>query len=221
MLLVDRIGVPGRPHARDECGTGRGFPGIHRVEVEIAGGNSLFERDGKGPALCVGSAVSELGQIVINSRGYAALTQIVVAHVDAAGVDAEAILLLAPDPVKVVIDLPLRNFAALRIGVVVAADCSEGRIVAARGKHDGKGLLDLREVVRFEDAGIPACSWIELVDETGTEDMRVAGDKGVLRLWRVGVEDDVNGIGPGGLDAGVRLKAVPDGVGGVDGVVDL
>ena len=152
VLLVHGIGVPGRPHAGDERGFGRGLISIHRVEVEIAHGDSLFERDGKGLALCVGRAVGELGQIVIDGGGHAALAQIVVAHVDAARVDAEAVFLLAANPVQVVVDLPLRDLAALGIGVVVAADGGKGSLIAARGEHDGKGLLDLGEVVGLKDA---------------------------------------------------------------------
>ena len=138
VLLVDGIGVPGRPYADDERGAGGGLLGIHRVEVEIAHGDSLFERDGKGLALCVGRAVGELGQIVIDGRGHAALAQIVVAHVDAARVDAEAVLLLAADPVQVVVDLPLRDFAALRIGIVVAADGGKGSLLLPAASTMGK-----------------------------------------------------------------------------------
>ena len=70
-------------------------------------------------------------------------------------------------PGQVVIDLPLRDFAALRIGIVVAADGGEGHTVAGRSEHDRKGLLHLRVIVRLEDAGIPACARIELIDQIG------------------------------------------------------
>ena len=46
-LLIHGIGVPGGAHAGDEGGLGGGLVGIHRVEVKIAGGDALFERDGK------------------------------------------------------------------------------------------------------------------------------------------------------------------------------
>src|SRR5208337_808798 len=126
MLLVDGIGVPGRSYADDESGFGRWLVRVHRVEVEIAGGYPLFERDGEGLALGVGRAVGEFGQIVIDGSGHATLAQVVVAHVDAACVDAEAELLLAANPVEVVVDLPLRDVAALGIDIVVAANGGEG-----------------------------------------------------------------------------------------------
>ena len=51
--------------------------------------------------------------------------------------------------------------------------------------------------------------------------MRVAGDQRALRLRRVGVEDGIDRVGVGRLQAGVLLEAVPDAVVRVDGVVDL
>ena len=91
--------------------------------------------------------------------------------------------------------MPLRDVAALRIGIVISADGGKGSLIAARGENDGESLLDLSEIVWREDAAIPACAGIELVDEIGPEDVGEAGDQRALGLRRVGVEDDVDGIG--------------------------
>ncbi len=96
-----------------------------------------------------------------------------------------------------------------------------GASLLPASEHDGEGLQHLRVVVGLEDARVPACAGIELVDEIGSEDVRVTGHQRALRLRRIGVEDRIDGIGVGGLQAGVLLKAVPDGVVGADGVIDL
>ena len=86
------------------------------------------------------SAIGELREIVVDHDGHHAFAQIVVAYIQPARVLAELEAMASMRPDEVVVDLPLRNFAALGIGLVVAADGGEGRVGAASGEHDGKGL---------------------------------------------------------------------------------
>ena len=51
--------------------------------------------------------------------------------------------------------------------------------------------------------------------------MRVTDDECALRLRRIGIEDRIDRIGVGRLKPGVLLKAVPDAVLRIDGVIDL
>ena len=161
------------------------------------------------------------GEIVVDDGGDDAFAEVVVADIEAAGVLAELEAVASARPDQVVVDLPLRDFAALGVGLVVAADGGERRVGAASGEHDGEGLEDLSVVVRQEEARVPACAGVELVDEIGREEVGVAGDQRALRLRRVGVEDRIDGVGVCGLQAGILLEAVPDAVVRVDGVVDL
>ena len=85
----------------------------------------------------------------------------------------------------------------------------------------GKVCKHLGKVVRLEHTGIPACAGIELIDQVGIKDMRVTHDQRSLWLRRESVEDGIDGIGKGGLQAGILLEAVPDVVVGIDGVIDL
>ncbi len=71
---------------------------------------------------------------------------------------------VAPD--EVVVDLPLGDFAALGIGLVVAAEGSERGIRAASGEHNGEDLQHLRVVVGQKKAGIPTGAGVELIDQT-------------------------------------------------------
>ena len=74
-----------------------------------------------------------------------------VSCIDTARIDAEVQRVPPARPGQVIVDLPLRDLAPLRKGIVEAADGGKGHAVAARGKHDGKLLLDLCVVVRLED----------------------------------------------------------------------
>ena len=85
----------------------------------------------------------------------------------------------------------------------------------------GKVCERLGVVVRLEDARVPACSGVELIHQVRAEDVRVAHNQRALRLRRIGVEDGVDGVCPFRLQARVLLKAIPDAVFGVDGVIDL
>jgi hypothetical protein len=167
------------------------------------------------------SAVGELREIVVDDGGHNALAEVVVADVEPARVLAELEAVAAARPDQVVVDLPLRHLAALGVGLVVAADGGEGRVGAAAGQHDGEGLKHLRVVVGQKEAGIPARAGVELIDQVRREQVRVAEHQRPLRLRRIRVEDGVDGVGVGGLQAGVLLEAVPDAVVRVDGVVDL
>ena len=85
----------------------------------------------------------------------------------------------------------------------------------------GKDCSDLGVIVRLEDAGVPVRSGIELIHQRRTEHVRVADNQCALRLRRIGIEDGVDRVCPFRLQARVLLKAVPDAVFGVDGVIDL
>ena len=128
---------------------------------------------------------------------------------------------MIPRPDQIVVDLPLSDLAPLGVDVVKATDGCKRRVVGARLEHNGKIRLNLGVVVWLEDARIPARSGIELVDQIRREQMGVANSQCVLRLRRVGIEDGVDRIGIGGLQARVPLEAIPYAVVGVDGVIDL
>ncbi len=129
--------------------------------------------------------------------------------------------MVADRPGQVVIDLPLRDLAPLRIGLIVSADRRKGHAGASRHQDDGEGLLHLRIVVRLKDAGVPAKAGIELVDQLVAEDVRVAGHQCSLRLRRVSIEDGIDRIGIRSLESGVLLKPIPHAVLRIERVIDL
>ena len=220
-LRTGDVGVPGHAHAVGDGCLWRRLVGIHRIVFEVADSHALLERDRKVLLRGICGPVGELRKVVVGDCRHDAFPKVVVAGVDAACIDAEVQGMLPACPGQVVVDLPLRHLATLWESIVQAADCSEGNAVTVRCQHDRKCLLHLRVVVRLEDAGVPACSGIELIDEVWTEQMRVPRDQRALRLRRKGVEDGVYRISPFCLEARVLLEAIPDAVFGVDRVVDL
>ena len=92
--------------------------------LKISCRDSLFQRNRKRPALGVSCAVGELRQIVINRSRHSPFAEVVVAHIDAPRIHAESISVFAARPIQVVVDLPLRHLAPLRIGVVIPANRS-------------------------------------------------------------------------------------------------
>ena len=117
-----------------------GLVGVHRVEVEVAQRDALLLRHRKARRRRGCSAVRELRQIVVDHAGHNAFAQIVVADVQPARVLAKLEAVASARPDEVVVDLPLRHLAALRVGLVVAAKRRERRVGTAPGQHDGKGL---------------------------------------------------------------------------------
>ena len=85
-------------------------------------------------------------------------------------------------PDQVVVDLPLRHFAALGIGLVVAADRRKRRVGASSGQHNRKSLEYLSIVIGQKEARIPARPWVELIDQIRREQMRVPKYQCPLRL---------------------------------------
>ncbi len=65
-LLINRIRVPGNAHAGGESQFSNWFISIHRIEVQVAGADSLFERDGIALGGGVSRAISELREIVVD-----------------------------------------------------------------------------------------------------------------------------------------------------------
>ena len=95
-----------------------------------------------------------------------------------------------------------------------------GALAPAALENDGKRRQRLLQVGRAEQALVPGERGIEVVHQARGEHVRVARCEGVKRLRRDGVEERIDGIGIGGLQAGVGLKAEPGDVAGVDVVVD-
>ena len=220
-MLIDDVGVPRRAQSSREREPRANAEGVHRVDVEVAIGYSFPLRHREGLRCCRGSAIGELSKVGVDHRGHNSLTEVVVAGVETARVHAELHAVPTASPYEVVIDLPLRDLAALRIRLIVAADSGEGSVGTAASKHDRKSLLHLRVVVGKKETRIPARAGVELVDEVGREDVRVSCDSGPLRLRRIGVEDWVDGVGVGRLESGVLLVLVPDAVLRADRMVDL
>ena len=87
-------------------------------------------------------------------------------------------------------------------------------------KHDRKGRERLLKVAWAEQALIPGECRIEIVHQVLRKHVRISGRERVERLRRNGVEQRIDRVGVGGLQAGVGLKAKPGGVVRVDVVVD-
>ena len=169
-MLIDWIRVPGHAQSGHQGPSLTDLEGVHRVHVEVAEGDALFLRDRKACRRRGCSAVGELREIVVDHVGHNPFAKIVVAHVEPAGVLAELEAVASMRPDQVVVDLPLGDFAALRVGLVVAAKRGEGRVGTASGQHDGKGLEHLRVVVGQKEAGIPARAGVELIDQIRREE---------------------------------------------------
>ena len=106
-------------------GLGDGLVGVHRIIFQIARRNPLFQRNWKALTGCVGSAIGELREIIEGHRWRSAFAEVVVAHIETPRIDSELPRMLLMRPCQVVVDLPLCDFAALRIGIVIATDCGE------------------------------------------------------------------------------------------------
>ena len=220
-LRTGDVGIPGHAHTVGNGCLWRGLVGVHCVVFEVPHRHSFLERDGKVLHCGKCGPVSELRQVVVGNRRHSALAEVIVACVDTAGIDAKVQCVRSTRPGQVVVDLPLRDLTPLWKRIVQAAELGERHAVAARSEHDRVGLERLGVVVRLEDAGIPARSRIELVDEGWAEHMRITHDKGSLRLRRKSVKDRVDRISPFSLQAGILLEAIPDAVFGIDGLIDL
>src|SRR6202043_1843387 len=118
--------------------------------------NPFFQRNWKALTRRVCGSVSELRQIIEGHRWHSAFADIVVAHIESPCIDTELPRMLLMRPSQIVVDLPLRDLTALRIGIVMTADRGERNTVAAGRKHDGECPYHLRIVIRLEDARIPA-----------------------------------------------------------------
>ena len=220
-LRTGDIGIPGHAHAVSHGRLRGRLVGIHPVVFEVARRRSILQRGGEVLLRGICDSISELRQVVVGNSRHNAFSEVVVAGVDAAGVDAEVQSVPPARPGQVVVDLPLRDLAPLRKRIVQATDGGEGRAVAARDEHDGEDPQRLGVVARLEDAGVPVRSRIELIHQSRTEQMRVTDDQGALRLRRVGVENRVDRICPFRLQARILLEAIPDAVFGIDRVIDL
>ena len=220
-VLVDRIRVPCRAQSGHQRPSLASLECIHRIQVKVAKGDALLLGDRIARRRCRGRAVCKLREIVIDHGGHNAFTQIVIAHVESARILAELEGMAFMYPYEVVVDLPLRNFAALGIRLVVAANRGEGCVGTAPGQHDGEGIEHLRVVVGQKQARIPAHARVELIDHIRRENTRVPEHQRPLRLRRIRVEDRIDRIGVCRLQAGILLEAVPDAIVCIDGVVDL
>jgi hypothetical protein len=155
-MLIDRIRVPGRTQPGHQSPSLASLDSIHRVQVEVAERHALFLRDRVARRRRGCSAVGKLRKIVVDNSGYNAFAQILVTHVQPARVLAEFEAMPSMRPDQIVIDLPLRHLAALRVRLIVPANRGEGRVGTPAGKHNGKGIEHLRIVVGKKKTRIPA-----------------------------------------------------------------
>jgi len=195
-VLIDWIGIPRSTQPCHQCQPRRWPVTVHRIQVEVAVVDTFSQRHRKGLACRVCGPISELGQIVVDDGRHNALTQVVVADIYPAGIHPELEGVQTACPDEIVVDLPLRHVAALGIRIVVTTQSSERRIGRAARQHDGKGLLYLRKVVRFKDTSVPTCTWIELIDQIGREQVGVTEDERALRLRGERIKYFIDGIGP-------------------------
>ena len=122
ILAACDVRVPGDAHAVSNRGLGDGLIGVHRVIFEIARRNPLFQRNWKALTGRVCRAVGELCEVIEGHRWHGAFAEVVIAHIETPRVDSELPGMFLMRPCQVVIDLPLCDLTALRIGIVIAAD---------------------------------------------------------------------------------------------------
>jgi hypothetical protein len=163
----------------------------------------------------------ELSEIVVDHDGRHPFAEIVVAHVQPAGVIAELEAMPFMCPNEIVVDLPLRHFAALCISLVVPAKRGKkARWNCLRPTRSGRSGASGSSC--WAERGLnTTCTGVELIDQIRSEEMRIAEHKSTLRLRGIGVEDWIDRVGVRSLQAGVLLKAIPDAVLLAEGVVDL
>jgi hypothetical protein len=80
-------------------------------------------------------------------------------------------------------------------------------IRAAALQHDRECGERLLKIARPEQASIPGKCRIEIIHQILRKDVRISRRKRVKRLRRNALNKRIDGIGVGGLDAGVGLKA--------------
>ena len=123
-------------------------------------------------------------------------------------------------PGEVVVDEKPGGASSLNPGVVQSPDLRERGIRATAFQHDGKRGECLLKITGAKQASIPGKRRIEIVHQILRKDVRISRCKRVKRLRRKSVEQGVDGIGIGGLESVVRLKAEPGRVLLIDVVID-
>ena len=123
-------------------------------------------------------------------------------------------------PGEVVVDKEPGRASPLDPGVVESSDRGKRRIRAAALQHDRECGERLLKITRTEQASIPGKRRIEIVHEILRKDVRISRCKRIQGLRRKSVEQRIDGIGVGGLESVVRLKAEPGGVFLIDVVID-
>src|ERR1700687_1760811 len=123
-------------------------------------------------------------------------------------------------PGEVVVDEKPGGASPLDPCVVQSPDLRERGIRPAALQHDGKRRECLLKITGAKQASVPGKRRVEIVDKILRKDMRISRCKRVKRLRRKSVEHGVDGIGIGGLESVVRLKAEPGRALLIDVVID-
>src|ERR1700722_1580538 len=123
-------------------------------------------------------------------------------------------------PGEVVVDEEPGGASPLDPCVVQSPDLRERGIRPAALQHDGKRSECLLKITGAKQASVPGKRRVEIVDKILGNNVGISRRKRIQRLRGKSVEQGVDGIGIGGLESVIRLKAEPGRVLLIDVVID-
>jgi hypothetical protein len=220
VMRIQRIGIEGVSDTKSPRQLLGHFPCVLRIQVEIQEVERFVWRRGESFRRRGRDSVDVLRQGGVGDGRDRSLAEVEVVQAKNPRIGSEAQLVRPDAPCKIVVDEKPRGAPSLHPRVVQAADRGEGRIRAAalqNNRECGEGLL---KIDRREYAPLPGKCRVEIIHEILREDMRISRRKRVQGLRRKSVEQRIDGIGVGGLESVVRLKAKPRGVVLIEVVID-
>ena len=156
----------------------------------------------------------------VGNGGHRAFSEVVVIEPEDPRVGAEPQFVRTMAPCQIVVDENPSGATALDPGVVQSAERGEGSVRSDTLQNNWKCGQRLLKVAGAKQTLVPGESGVEVVHQVLGKDVRIACGKGIQRLRRNRVEQGIDRIGVGGLQAGVGLKTKPGRIVGTDVVVD-
>ena len=220
VMRIQRVGIVGIAQAERPSHRFRDPPRILGIEIEIEKVERLVRRCGECLRGRRRHAVDELRQRRVGDGWDCTFAEVEIIQAKDSGVGAEPQLMSAMAPCQIVVDEETGSAPSLQPSIVESSNGGEGCIGAHSLQHNRKCSQRRGKIAWRKQARIPGERRIEVVHQILGEDVRVSRRKRIERLRGKGVENGIDGIGPGSLQSGIGLKTKPCGVVGTDVVVD-
>ena len=145
----------------------------------------------------------------VGHGGDRAFAEVIVIQAENSSVRAEPKLVRAVAPGQVVINEEPRCTPSLDPRVVEPSEGRKRRVGATALQNNRKCGQRLLKIAGAEQAFIPGKAGIEVVHQILRKNVRVSRRQGVQRLWGNRIEERIDRVGVGRLQARVRLKTKP------------